>query len=720
MSKLINIFEKSIIWMTLTFFLVIGYNAILYNDISTYLNSVTSHSEYVYWLVSFVLLLLIIVIFKIIDKLTNRKRKILKYALISFLVIIQFIMLIDVSTVSMTDPYIVNDQARALAFGLEETLDYTSTTYFEAYSNNNFCVLLVILLTKFFSIFNLVNNTEYLVLFNIILIDLSIILVYKVAKILKGNAFALKSLVLSVLNPLNYLLIHWTYTNTYSLPFTIGCIYIVFLLKQNNKINSKFVFLVIIFGITSLIGYLIRPTIIIPVIAIFIISIIYIIQNYSKIKVLFIKNYKKIFITIILTALISLTCYKLINTNINKFATNNNIQFPIEHWIMMGLHGNGSVTDKDNNFTLRYNTTKEKKEANREEIRKTITDYGFSGLINHFIIKLPVTWSDGISSYSYRLGYINESSHLYQYIFGEKKDFIVTYSQAFRIVTIFLVVLNLVKQLNTSKLKKVDYNFLFTLILFGAILFYLIWESKNVYSFPFVQFMLLLSISQLDNISKYISTKIYKKQIKHIGFLLIILTIFSFISLEKSFTNKVSEWHDYQININMNFEKWIDNVSENNKVIKQEFYATKDFNRISLYAIKLKDNNTKYKIKITYDNKKIASFEVEYEDIKDEKILLNLENQEVIGKKKYSIEITPTKAGNKDSIMWGYRFSKATDQYEGTLKIDNKKISNDLLISVYNQYNSAYISKKKYYFLLLMVIIIEFIITKYLSKNVKN
>ena len=70
--------------------------------------------------------------------------------------------------------------------------------------------------------------------------------------------------------------------------------------------------------------------------------------------------------------------------------------------------------------------------------------------------------------------------------------------------------------------------------------------------------------------------------------------------------------------------------------------------------------------------------------------------------------------------MWGYRFSKATDQYEGNLKIDNKKILSDLLISVYNQYNSAYISKKKYYLFLIIVVIIEVIITKYLSKCVKK
>lgn len=722
MNKLTNVFKKAIILLTLIFFLVIGYNAILFFDESNYLYYITKHPEYIHWFVVIILFAFIITIFKIIDKLNDNKKKILKYVLLLLLIIGQSIILIDINVTPTTDSYMVIEQARALAFGIDKTIDYTSTVYFQAYTNNNFCVLLVILLTKFFNIFNLVNNTNYLTLFNIVLIDISIILVYKTAKVIKGDNFALKALLLCILNPFNYLFIHWAYTCTYSLPFTIGCIYIVLLLKKQNKINYRFVFLSIIFGIVGVVGYLIRPTVVIPIIAIFIVLIIYIIENYRKTKLFFLKYTRKICITIIIVIVISISTYSTINTSINKFATNNNIQFPIEHWIMMGLQGNGSYNKEAFDFAMNYKTTNEKREVIRKEIKNIWTEFSISELVNHFVNKLSVTWSDGISSYKYRIGYINKHSNLYQYLYGEKNDFISIYCQSFRILTILLVILSLKKQLNTNK--KVDYNFLLTLTLFGAIVFYLIWESKNVYSLPFIQFMLLLSISPLDHILKYISSNISKKSVKNMGYLLIILTIVSFISLEESFTNKVSTWNDYQIDIGINYGELIDNVARKNKIIRQEFYATGDFNKISLAAEKVSDNDTMYEINIYTNNKKISSFNVGGENvigkIDGKEIILDLGYQKIDNKKKYIIEIKPIDEYNDDSIEWWTKFSKATDQYEGNLKIDNKKLPNDLLIGVYNQYNSPYISTKKYHILLSIVVIIEFVITIYLSKETKK
>ena len=185
MNKLTNIFKKVIILMTLIFFLVIGYNAILYFEESNYLYYITKHPEYIHWFVVIILFTFIITIFKIIDKSNDKKRKILKYAFLLLLIIGQLIILIDINVTPTTDSYMVTEQARSLAFGIDKTIDYTSTVYFQAYTNNNFCVLLVMLLTKFFNIFNLVNNTNYLTLFNIVLIDISIILVYKTAKVIK-------------------------------------------------------------------------------------------------------------------------------------------------------------------------------------------------------------------------------------------------------------------------------------------------------------------------------------------------------------------------------------------------------------------------------------------------------------------------------------------------------------------------------------------------------
>lgn len=714
MIKLINKIRKLIVLTTLILFLVIGYNAIMYTDMSDFLNSVTNHSEYIYWSISLGLGLFIIILFKFIDKFSIKKKRILKYSLILFLVLLQLIMLVDLNFVQVTDAYLVNDQARALAFGLDKTLDYKSTVYFVAYSNNNFCVLLTILLTKLFSVFNLANYNNYLVLFNIFLIDLSIFLTYRIAKEVKNEDFALKTLIVSILNPLNYLFIHWTYTCTYSLPFTIGCIYLFILIQKQKEINYKFVIFSIFLGLVSIIGYLLRPIIIIPLIAIFIMLFIYTIEKKKEVKLFITKNFKRLIITIGLVLFVTFFCYNQIVNSIDKFATDSSKNFPIAHWIMMGLHGTGVVTESDNNFTLSYKTTEEKKAANIREIKNTLKEYEYSGLINHFIIKLPVTWDDGISSYDFRAGYINNSSSLYQFIYGEKNDLIVIYCQAFRILTIFLVIISLLNQL-----KKNDYRFLFTLTLYGAILFYLIWEAKNAYSIPFIPFMIILASDSLDLIARSKHKIKIDKVIKYkkIGILCITLTIISFISLENGFTKEISQWHDYQIKMQLDYNEWVSDISKNDKEIKQEFYADRKFNYISLGVGKIIDNDTEYDIKIYTDDKELASFTINYQDIENNVLKLQVESGNITSEQKYLIVIKPVNKGNIDSIKWGYRFSKATDQYKGKLFVDDEEISSDLVLGVYYQYEGTYISKVKYYLLLAIVVLFEIFIIKFLNKE---
>ena len=89
---------------------------------------------------------------------------------------------------------------------------------------------------------------------------------------------------------------------------------------------------------------------------------------------------------------------------------------------MIGLHGNGTVTSKDNAYTRSFKTKEEKKEANIKEIKRTINSYGIAGLIKHSIIKIPTTWSLGSSTYQKRMSQDTKHSKVYQYVVGEKTD----------------------------------------------------------------------------------------------------------------------------------------------------------------------------------------------------------------------------------------------------------------------------------------------------------
>ncbi len=701
MGKYLNIFIKTGIMLTIIPFIVIVYNALMNTDTGFFLNNITTHPEYIFWFVTILIFLLVVVIFKFINKWNNKKKRILKYALIGTLLLIQTILILDIHPIFVTDSYRVIDQGMAIADGLDKIVDYNSTFYFQIYSNNNLFLLIVIMLSKIF------NFSNYLVLFNTIFIDLAVFLTYKVAQKLKDDNFALKVLVLSVINPLNYFFIFWPYTNTFSWPFIIGIIYLALLIKDLRKIDLKFIIYSVLFGLTALIGYMLRPIMIIPLTAIFITFILYLIVHKKKIKNYFSLNWKKLTAVVLLVFVIVGFSYKGITHTIKEFYPDDSKNFPIVHWLMVGMSENGTIDESYNDYTSSFDTKEEKVKGNIKKINELIEGYGPEGLIHHFISKLPVNYS---GYYYYQINKIERPSKFFQYLYGEKSDFINIYSNAFRNFLFILVLMSLFSQL---KIRKLDYRILFTITLFGMILFYLLWEVKNTYHLPFISIMIILAAFALDPLSQKISNlnNKQKKKCYHVGLLCILFTIMSFVSLYQGFTRPSQMFNDYQLKFD--YDQYIiykQNVASNNDILKQEFYAYGKFNSVSLMAYKIKDNDTIYDIKI-YDGKNvIASKELTAKDISNDRLKISFDLQNPNGKHKYLITISSK--DKEDSISFGYAFTRSGNIYPGNLYINNKKLNSDLAIIVSQEYYGAFISKTLYILLMIFVLLIEIAIIK--------
>ena len=77
-------------------------------------------------------------------------------------------------------------------------------------------------------------------------------------------------------------------------------------------------------------------------------------------------------------------CKTLINTHVPERLRAAN--FPVTHWLMMGLQGHGrSDSSSDEDYTYSFPTKEEKSAANREEIRLrlgALADSGASGIQN--------------------------------------------------------------------------------------------------------------------------------------------------------------------------------------------------------------------------------------------------------------------------------------------------------------------------------------------------
>ncbi len=548
------------------------------------------------------------------------------------------------------------------------------------------------------------------------MIDLAIYFIYKTAMKLKGKDFALITLLLCVMCPFNYIFIFWVYTNTFSWVFIIASIYLVLLMKERRSIDTKFIIYAIIFGLISLIGFLIRATMIIPITAIFITFIIYLILHKKSIILFVKKNYIKLIVLAILILISLGTSYKIINTQINKYYPDSSNNFPVTHWIMMGMDGTGAYNRKYSDYTYSFKTKEDKIKANITKIQEMVNGYGFTGLINHFIKKIPATFT---GNYYFELEKIQKPSKLFPYLVDDKKDGIIIYLEAFRIVLYSLVLISLFSQLMS---KKVDYRILFTITLFGVILFYTIWESKPTYSLPFISIMIILATSSLKNIS----SKIEKFTIKHkefgktLGLISIIMTIIIFLSLCQGITGKDKIYNKYQLKADFDRVVYkINDVAKDDKIIKQEFYAYGKFNKIGVKANAINKKDIKYKIKLYTKNRIIKTFEVSAKDINPytNLIYLSLKEQNINKKQKYFITIESD--NNKDSIVWGYGLSHTNSQYEGDSYINNKEYKGDLGIVVSYEYYGSFVSKTQYILLMIFTLLIEILIIKNLF-NIKK
>lgn len=480
--------RKLVLVLSVAFLGISTYYALFTLDgAAKYLNEIIGRPEYMLFIAGVLIAATLLVLFSYIDKCSKKMLRILKILFVSILIVGQLIIVFSFDVLQITDAYLIRDQALAIVEGIDQTIDYESTWYFVRYGNNNFVLVLTVWVYKLLDLLNISNDNLVFALLNTVLIDLAIYMLYKTVKELTKERLAEKVLVLCVINPMNYLLIHWTYTCTYSIPIGVAIIYIATVIYKRNCQLWKKCCLAGTLGLLITVGYFLRPTALIPFIA-----VIFCFFMFKENK----KKSNTNYLLMILCLVIALTCGFFGLKKINAQYEDETVQnFPITHWVMMGLSEEGIVNTPDNMFTSQFETTEEKTAANIEEIKNRVQEYGFSGLVNHAMKKLALTWSDGVSEYYSRFAQEKEYSGLYQWMAGEKKDFVILYCQCFRIITLLFATYSVWSQ---WKNKEKRFLFLFTLTLLGGMTFYIIWEGKSVYSVPFLPFLCVLSADGLE------------------------------------------------------------------------------------------------------------------------------------------------------------------------------------------------------------------------------
>ncbi len=594
------------------------------------------------------------------------------------------IVLINFNVYPMTDSFCVQDQALAIALGNTDQIDTTPQTYFGNYANNNFLVLVFVWFYKILSRFGITNFNFPSILLNALMLVLGEILCYLGVKKLFNPRFACKYLALSVANPILYLTVPWVYSLSFCMPLMGGVLYLgACVYRQKNK--YKLIAQSGGFGILAVLGYFIRPVVLILCIGYAVCLLLWLTKDKKKL----LKSALCVASCLVFTA----ATYLSVSASIYKICPDTSSTYPVTHWIMMGLHGDGTLNLDDNGYTKQFDTKEEKVQANLAEIKRTLKAYTPASFMRHLLIKFTRTWGDGDSDFASRLQQDQHYTFLYRYTAGSQNIAFLTYCTAYRLAIYLLASFALVHLFFKRKWKNT--MFLPAITLFGGILFYLIWEAKQSYCIPFLFLVILLGASGGSTIGqkKWNFPKIYHIAMPVCICLTVLLSVFHYptFALQKNTLTDIS--------VKCNNEtgtKSVKDIAKEERTMEQTFFTAKAFDTIEFYC-KALDGDAPYTFTILDDqHQSLVKQQITKQQIKGKVLKIKFPQIEPDGRRRYTLRITADGDAKTDSVSFEtYRYQRLTG-YDGELSIDNTNVRGDIRMNVYHVYNGVQIRSVLY------------------------
>ncbi|MGN0362884.1 MAG: hypothetical protein ACI4ET_08595, partial [Bilifractor sp.] len=480
------------------------------------------------WWPQITLLIMLVLLFmflaaagKWVDRASRKKLIVLSILLSLFLILIQLLIVFRLNIIQNTDSFEVQDQAMAIAKGMFSSVDYTKSNYFRKYGNNDLYLLTCIGIYRLCDLLSIRNWPKVFALINMLCVDLGILFTCDIVRCMTSRRTALKAYLLCVLNPLNVLLLQWTYTCTFSVPLMMAGIWIAVRLHCRRPPLPVCVAGCAAIGCITAIGYYMRPTAVFPLIALILAEIFLhahrLGRRYGKAEAMpaedyaeserrtagipdpinetrtaralnsvheertaiasdhanekqvrrhscrIYKGYQKFLLLLLAITVMAGTALSIRHLN-SRYDPDSQTKFPLQHWIMIGIRGSGRVTGEDIQYTENFTTKEEKTAADQAAIKAALQERGMAGTILHYIEKVGLTWSDGTSEYYQRTTQSENSGQiLYQLVNGEYCGGILLYCQAYRIILLLFAIIGILRSLRSRKEDLVFTTFIFTL-----------------------------------------------------------------------------------------------------------------------------------------------------------------------------------------------------------------------------------------------------------------
>ena len=672
-NKMFNFVNKFLLIFTIICFSISLIGAIFFytNRSYDYLNPL------VLIVGSIVYLLLLIKLYKVIIKLDDKKKKII----VGILLGLQFILLLISAFVISSIPQVDLIHILTEINSLNDTGSILNSVYYSVYPNNRFLLIILYGLQKIIPI----SNQILFSLLSTICISVMSLFTYKTVNKVWDLNKGLLSLFICVLSPIFYLYVSYYYTDVLMLPFASILIYLIVKTKDEKNLKSNVLYGILI-GIIAIIGYKIRA------VAIFILVAYFVYLIFTK-KILIVL---KKFAPIIIGAILTITC---IGTIENKFFTNVNVdkEFPMTHWIMMGVNEKsyGYYSEDDYNLSSSASNVSERTDLNIKEIKNRLSDLGPFGTVKLLVVKLVSVWGKGDYSYQKYLELVNDFNPSYSYLL-EDKNIVINYLLQFsKIVVMFMAIISLINIYKSGK------KSIIAISLFGAVFFYLVWEVCPRYGLSFLPWLILIGTCSYDTLNtNYEKFKFYKYFKCIILVLTLALFAFSFnkytgISYKENIVAKDSVTNVKYISLNKE------------AVITQTLDLYDSFNKIRLKFKVNEIDDATYKLELITKNEVVYEKDFKKNDLKDKKYTDFYLDKTYEGGS-YTVRLSSDSTSDLEVYI---AYKEKFDYYpNGILEVNKKEETGDLMFEVVNNEERGIYTYLEYMTIMILTLGMEVIV----------
>lgn len=672
--------------------------------------SIDKYSPAVLLLGIFVLSFSLMAAARIIKKCSEKRLKVISFILLT--AILAELIFFGTQLIYVPPYDLINIHAEAVNMLENGKISYIE--YYAGYTNQQ---PLTIFLFFLFSIAKHLGITDYNAAgigFNIVMIFLSAWCTHKICSLWSLKAGVI-SLIVFLIDPMLFIWASHYYTDTICMPFMLGGV-LLFLHAEKTESKKKKILFLILSAFLIFIGGQIRMTAVFPLIAIC--------------MFLFIKYPVKSFLKRFAFIVIGLFCAMiLISSMLNTYGVKDRrYEYPVTHWLKLGLSENGMYTTEDNNTTKAQDSYEKKVNENISTIKERIKERGVLGLKQLYLKKISKSWSS--AAVTERLQTTVESYNtLYKYTTGRSSKAFKYWLQIVRCTMLIFVFAGVILALR----RKTDVNAWMFITILGGIVFYIFWEVKPKYILCFLPVFYIIqsySIIGLSGIFKIDSIKILRDDQKEYLFnrrslqpwikgISIFAVIFTIVIGTLSYFQYVSER-----SIQKDLRVKQDTLYRDGRMeeigyegVAQSFTAEGDFNTIEISFInphKLKGQ--KYTLSILNSEKKTIyekTFSSDY--IEDNKMHTFHLDEIHADQEKMFAAVRPCQEyeeyiGVNTAVFPSYHgYKKSPDYYlDGCFYAGGQaKPANDLMFIVSEQHIDSIFSQRIFLLLWSMVIIIE-------------